>query len=623
MILSNRRFKLNSILLSVLLILLFSELLAFQLVNLAEGNFIIPQIPELPRIYIKNDGNVEPSSVPIQRIENMYVLTGDISNYTIVIQRNDILLDCAGHILDGSYGSKGIFLNGVTNVTIKNIEVRRFDKALEISVSSQIKIIECRLHNNVKGVVVQSSENVLISKNKIEVTSHPQDLSGFVPVYCLSISLSSNCLVSDNELISTMQYGTKLERGIRLENSSAITLSNNILKNCGLFVSNSFKNTVSNNTAEGKPLVYLEDTPQGIIENAGQAILINCQNMKVSNLVSPNMGIQLIGTDKSEIINNEADISLKNSQANILSGNKGEIRLVNSSSNLITENLAKSILITNSSENIIFRNNCTSDAYPASIFCEGFNNTIKENILEASNTGISIRGSSNTIAYNTVINAYMAVRVGDNSNVILKNNIMNCAVGVDIGDSSHNIILGNNITGCGLWGIIIASGTNNTVYENNFTKNNIGVALGSTVSRANNNVFHHNLFINNTRHVGKNWDEYGANIWDNGQVGNYWSDYNGTDANGNGIGDTPYIIDAENQDRFPLMSPIYQSESDTSDSNQLPDNAATPPGSQPEPSLIIIVTVIIIGCLVAFTVYLVFKHRNLAKASKGSYKKRE
>jgi hypothetical protein len=37
---------------------------------------------------------------------------------------------------------------------------------------------------------------------------------------------------------------------------------------------------------------------------------------------------------------------------------------------------------------------------------------------------------------------------------------------------------------------------------------------------------------------------------------NYWSDYNGTDNNGDGIGDTPYIINDENQDNYPLMNPV-------------------------------------------------------------------
>jgi len=57
-----------------------------------------------------------------------------------------------------------------------------------------------------------------------------------------------------------------------------------------------------------------------------------------------------------------------------------------------------------------------------------------------------------------------------------------------------------------------------------------------------------------------------ANIWDDGYPsgGNYWSDYTGADlCNGpyqnetgsDGIGDSPYIIDENNTDSYPLMNP--------------------------------------------------------------------
>lgn len=38
------------------------------------------------------------------------------------------------------------------------------------------------------------------------------------------------------------------------------------------------------------------------------------------------------------------------------------------------------------------------------------------------------------------------------------------------------------------------------------------------------------------------FDDGVDNQWDNGAIGNYWSDYSGKDTNDDGIGDTPYTI---------------------------------------------------------------------------------
>jgi hypothetical protein len=57
-----------------------------------------------------------------------------------------------------------------------------------------------------------------------------------------------------------------------------------------------------------------------------------------------------------------------------------------------------------------------------------------------------------------------------------------------------------------------------------------------------------------------------VNVWDDGYPsgGNYWSDYTGVDIKkgenqdqpgSDGMGDTPYVINANNRDRYPLMNP--------------------------------------------------------------------
>jgi hypothetical protein len=81
------------------------------------------------------------------------------------------------------------------------------------------------------------------------------------------------------------------------------------------------------------------------------------------------------------------------------------------------------------------------------------------------------------------------------------------------------------------------------------------VVLGN----ASGNLFFHNNFVNSTSGVNIFYPNSTINIWDNGFEGNCWSDYNGTDSNQDGIGDTPYsmhqysIVYQNNTDHYPLM----------------------------------------------------------------------
>jgi nitrous oxidase accessory protein len=168
--------------------------------------------------------------------------------------------------------------------------------------------------------------------------------------------------------------------------------------------------------------------------------------------------------------------------------------------------------------------------------------------------------SSNTIVENTILTEYFYLRYS-NSNVIHNNTCLGIAITGSGDTSSYNTFSRNIMNGENYRGPIVIAigiyGTNNVFHDNYIANYNIpeldagmGVSLSSS---AVNNTFYRNAFINNAQNAGSSLS---GNFWDNGVEGNYWDDYNGTDNNGDGIGDTPYIINENNQDNYPLMAPI-------------------------------------------------------------------
>lgn len=182
-------------------------------------------------------------------------------------------------------------------------------------------------------------------------------------------------------------------------------------------------------------------------------------------------------------------------------------------------------------------------------------NNITQNTLDT----LFLYDSYNLISGNSFNEMYLE---HSNSNIIRNNTCSLMWIGRYNHNCSNNIFAGNILDGGQLWGILMAAGSKNLFYGNYITNyggshDGYGVAIGSTHNTAENNTFYHNTFVNNNKNVGYNWDLEGlGNFWDNGIEGNYWDDYNGKDVNGDGIGDTPYVIDENNQDNFPLIVPI-------------------------------------------------------------------
>ena len=136
-------------------------------------------------------------------------------------------------------------------------------------------------------------------------------------------------------------------------------------------------------------------------------------------------------------------------------------------------------------------------------------------------------------------------------------NIKNFSIGIWLW-TPNNTITGNSITE-NLVGILLSE-CDNTITGNVISNNQEGIFFGANQpgNIPTNITLSRNSFTDNTRHLsGCVCEDFNSteatHTWDNGKTGNYWSDYNGTDSNGDGLGDMPYVIDVLNQDRYPLI----------------------------------------------------------------------
>jgi parallel beta-helix repeat protein len=148
------------------------------------------------------------------------------------------------------------------------------------------------------------------------------------------------------------------------------------------------------------------------------------------------------------------------------------------------------------------------------------------------------------------------VVVSGNNCSIIKNTLYDNFQGIILEQSVEQTMIRENKISDSRWnGVILKPEcTDNYVIQNTIT-NSFYAGLGSTDTS--HNYIYHNTFKSN-RHQA--YDE-GTNIWDDGYPsgGNYWSDYIGSDDDGDGIGDIPYEIpDGINSDRYPLMSPYTE-----------------------------------------------------------------
>jgi hypothetical protein len=248
--------------------------------------------------------------------------------------------------------------------------------------------------------------------------------------------------------------------------------------------------------------------------------------------------------------------------------------------------------------NCILTNNCFS----YSINLEGSSNTIKQNSFDEltlqSTTQNTIESNtfhylklfsshSNTISKNNISVSYssFAVEVHNSNGNIFDSNYM---TGLELSDSNENVFVKNNVTSKiislmddyeidiseldpaapSCYSIATENSSNNLFYFNSIAN----VIIDDQLSQ--DNMFYANAFVGpalNDGIVRISQLKINNNYWDNGSIGNYWSDYltkypNASEIGNTGIGNTPYLVSLSHSefdpiayiDHYPLVQPFSE-----------------------------------------------------------------
>jgi parallel beta-helix repeat protein len=497
-------------------------LLMLLLISIAALLFNIQPVRANDTIYIHADGSIDPVTANITRTDDVtYTFNG--TNYdSLVIERSNIIVDGAGFALQAKSGN-GIDISSQSNVTIKNLNIDAVAYGVYLYYSSNNTVFNCSIYLSATGVTVDHSSYNNIYGNNITRNDIGIDASS-------GMDYTTHNLIHDNMLASNNDYGISLggsynsaywnnitdnEIGISVGGHSHNIYGNNVTRNTRqngegiVIVSYGNSNVSGNYVAENRYGIFLR--PSTIYEPnilKGNVIANNTHlNFGITNY-NTELAKYYDDVDSSNTVNGKPVYYWTDREDDMIPLDAGFVVLVNcvnvTVQNLTLENNLEGILLAYSHNCTISSNNITDNGDP--VFNGG---------------GIVLyRSSNNRIGKNSLTtNHYVGIILDtySSNNSLSENNFTKNDLGVWFFWSNLNNFSMNNMEN-NLKGVLLDYSTNNTINNNDI----IGPSdYGIKISAQFNNISANNIAYHK-RGIELTWDNnviVGNNIMENYETG--------------------------------------------------------------------------------------------------------
>lgn len=466
----------------------------------------------------------------------------------------------------------GIALVNVTNVTVAENTVEDAHEAIVVRRSTDVVVSSNTARGNERaGIAVVGSEDVEVRDNEASLNRDGIRVTG----NAFFGWTSRNVRVADNRAEANAECGISLSR----DSEGSVVRDNTALGNrVGICLTSTGDHLIVGNSApdnrafgialwEGHDNVIRDNEAEGDI--AGYRLLRSSNNSLIRNEASTFDGASDYGIRLSLAPDN---LLRRNSIVDVGTG----ISLRSSPGTRVERTIVVGVhedgIRVSGSSGVLLQRNWISSAGDDGIEARGASNlTIRSPVIyRADSDGINLDWAPNT----TVVDAALSqtwsgtgINARDTPDLVVRNSSIRANTAVRVFDGDRPRIVGNDLQGS-LWrGIYLLYADDGVVAHNVIN----GSYVGLRMVEASGHLVYDNLFGSGLDYAVWLEDSH-ANQWYREPVrrtnvvggtwtaGNYWAEYTGADADGDGLGDVPHPVGrsldaaaSSRIDRYPLM----------------------------------------------------------------------